>query len=330
MNLIANVPGPDELAQGADLGLIELAIVISSVLYGISLIQTYNYFTAAFKNDKFPLKLMVGILIVFETAHTISLWIYLYRLTVLDFQNTIALSVYSWDVRISIIFAGILCLIAQVFYSYRVFILSQMRYYFSIYTILAVFRFGFSITLAVLPVPDITGPVSQFPWLMISGCALGAFIDLSNAIALCIFLRNKQSSAMESTNQLINKLILWGIQTGLLTSICNVLQLIMLIAMRDNFTWFFFFIQSAKLYTNVVLASLNGRISLRTAQAKSHILPASIGERGNHSEPNQLEVHIEMSVDRFVTRPDSPSSASGEVTSKMDAEIGGLGLHVVE
>jgi len=82
----------------------------------------------------------------------------------------------------------------QVFFSYRVFLLSQIRYYFAVYASLAVIRLGCSITLASQPIFDITILVSNFRWLVITGTALGAFIDFSNTIALCILLKTKQGS----------------------------------------------------------------------------------------------------------------------------------------
>ncbi|THV03098.1 hypothetical protein K435DRAFT_716082 [Dendrothele bispora CBS 962.96] len=321
-------PLSDTLAQGPDLGAVELAVVISSVLYGIAVIQTYNYYMAAFKNDKLALKLMVSLLCCLETGHSAALWIYLYRLTVIDFQDPSALPSYTWDLRISVILAAIICSIVQVFFSYRVFLLSQIPYYFGLYSSLSLVRLGFSLTLASQPITDITILVSEFRWLVISGTALGAFVDFSNTTALCIFLKTKQQS-ITSTNQLINRLILWTIETGLLTSICDVLQLITVICLKGKVVWIFFFIQSAKLYANVVLASLNGRISLRTAQAKSHILPSSLGPRGGtRSDSNQLEVRIEMSVDREVVRAESPSV--GEMTLKIKDSESGLNHPVLE
>ncbi|THU96010.1 hypothetical protein K435DRAFT_110716 [Dendrothele bispora CBS 962.96] len=286
---------------------------------------------ASFKNDKLSLKLMIAFMICFETVHSVSLWIYLYRSTVFDIQNTPTSIIFTWDLRISVISAAIISFTAQVFYSYRVLLVSKIPYYSAVFTILAIFQFGSLAALVLLqPTENDDGTFSQTLWMIILNCALGAFIDLSNAVALCVLLKTKQGS-IGSTNQLVNKLILWTIETGLLTSICNILQLVLLVTLRGSGTspWFFFFIQSAKLYGNVILASLNGRISLRTAQAKSHILPSSIGERGNRPtpNPNQIEIRIEMNVDRVVTRSDSPS---GVVVANKDTDVRGPSQHALE
>jgi len=55
-----NILPQGTLAQDPDLGAIELGVVLSSVLYGQCLIQTYNYYMASFKNDRFHLKFLVS------------------------------------------------------------------------------------------------------------------------------------------------------------------------------------------------------------------------------------------------------------------------------
>jgi len=54
----------DMLAEGLSLGTLELAVVLSSVLYGICIIQTYHYYMALFKNDGLLLRLMVFLLLL--------------------------------------------------------------------------------------------------------------------------------------------------------------------------------------------------------------------------------------------------------------------------
>jgi len=68
---------------------------------------------------------------------------------------------------------------------------------------------------------------------------------------------------MKRSAELLNGLLIWTIETGLLTSFASVAVLIFFHTMEFNYIWFAVYLPLAKLYSNSVLASLNARPARR-------------------------------------------------------------------
>jgi len=79
---------------------------------------------------------------------------------------------------------------------------------------------------------------------------------------LCYFLRQSRTG-FQRTDNLITTLMLYAINTGLLTSICATIAVIAFATMPVNFVWLAFFWCLGKFYVNSLLATLNSREALR-------------------------------------------------------------------
>ncbi|KAK7457790.1 hypothetical protein VKT23_010129 [Stygiomarasmius scandens] len=279
------------------LGPIEIGVLVSSVSYGVVLVQTYKYFQASFRNDSVLLKCTVACLCVLQTVHSVLLWDYLYNKTVTNFTaDNISEKIFGahWSLRASFPVTAIITLVVQTFFTYQVRILLSTWYYPALMVPALLIRFGLGIARGIVNGPDqIQDFFHEFKWLIITSSVLGAAIDITNTIALSIAIDRNYSPLLRSRN-ISDKLVMWTIETGLITSIYSTLEVILLSTMKPNrFVWIVFWMQAGKLYSNAILSFLNGRISLRSAQAASHIAPGSLGPRDVHNNQN-LEVHIEM------------------------------------
>ncbi|KNZ74321.1 hypothetical protein J132_07178 [Termitomyces sp. J132] len=67
---------------------------------------------------------------------------------------------------------------------------------------------------------------------------------------------------------IIDKLILWTIQTGLITSCGTTIQLILFLVL-DNYGWLAIFLIVPRLFSNSLMASLNARADLRSINEAS-------------------------------------------------------------
>ncbi|KAF7981898.1 hypothetical protein HWV62_31487 [Athelia sp. TMB] len=97
---------------------------------------------------------------------------------------------------------------------------------------------------------------------------LGAVSDLFLAATLCVLL-HRSRSGIKNTDNLLNKLILFSVSTGLLTSLCALASLIAILAAPSTFIYIAFFFNIGRLYSNTMLAVLNARNSLRKDTAIS-------------------------------------------------------------
>ncbi|THU98241.1 hypothetical protein K435DRAFT_777609 [Dendrothele bispora CBS 962.96] len=288
-----------EVGLGPTLGLLELGTLFSTVLYGTVLVQAYNYYHAQFKGDSTIIKYLVGLVCVLESLHTAVLWIYLYSRTVDNFGNRAALNEVHWALAVSVPISTLIVLFVESFFAYRIFILSRSPY-FSVLAVLGLLvRLGLGAAFAGTSIGfKINTYLEEFKWLVTSALAVGAVVDVAITVALCIVLRSN-TTVQPRTKQIIDKLVLWTIETGLLTSICAIIEVI-LMQTKDNLLWAFFFFMSAKFYSNSLLASLNGRVLLQLIQQDPTSISRSLAlqsmEARSFSQRN-LEVHVAMDVE---------------------------------
>ncbi|THU82335.1 hypothetical protein K435DRAFT_808364 [Dendrothele bispora CBS 962.96] len=276
---------PTSVAK-VDLGSIEIGVVLSSVLYGIILVQTYKYYQANFKRDNLILKsLACGI---FMSVHSVLLWVYLYKKTVSDFTVQNASVAVDWTLRVAFPLTALITLLVQ--------------WYYPAVIIPALFiRLGLGVARGVVPgSSNLQDFVSKFRWLIVSASILGAAIDVCNTLALCILMEKNYNPLLRS-RKLGGKMVAWIIETGLLTSVTEAILILSvgkcMTKISSNLANLFLNFRYCKTIFKLTIiigvtslmkwlnSSLNGRISLSSAQEAGHVLPGSLGPRAVSNDP---------------------------------------------
>lgn len=161
--------------------------------------------------------------------------------------------------------------------------------------------------------------------------AMGAASDLAIALTL-VALLHRARTGFRRSETIINRLILFSINTGLLTSMCAVLSLVTITVFPSTFIYMTFFVCVSRLYTNTLYATLNARRSNARGEAEDSDADAEEEEAGGWGNyeaeggkttgggrrPRQRPTPSTISMCRFDT------SRAGEVTT-LDMELG-LGL----
>lgn len=94
--------------------------------------------------------------------------------------------------------------------------------------------------------------------------AVSSVMDITNAAGMCYCLWVKRTETpYKSTRALLHRLMIWSVETGLITSVCQVMALVTFVAFPSNFFWLGLTLFYSRLYSNSTFASLNGRTSLR-------------------------------------------------------------------
>lgn len=114
-------------------------------------------------------------------------------------------------------------------------------------------------------------PTFIVPLSVQMGAAVSADIMITGPL---IYFLNKNRTGFRRTNSLINRLIIWSVNTALITGVFELLQLITWVTMTNTLMFLGFHLVIAKLYTNSMLAMLNGRKSLRD-QFDGQVIEAS-------------------------------------------------------
>ncbi|KAL0954095.1 hypothetical protein HGRIS_005241 [Hohenbuehelia grisea] len=241
-----------------------VGVIVASLLLGVSLLQTWYYF--ATQNDRPAVRILVAAVTVFDIVHQalISHAVYTYSIT--NFNNPAALSNLVWSLLVEVLFNGFTAFLVQSFLMLRVWHLSGRNVWIT----------GFVATLVLGEFACVLAFVGQsinfktyaelatLKPLSISVNALAAAGDLFIAVTLCALLHRSRTGFSRS-NTMINKLIMFAVNTGFLTSLCAIASLISIVVAGNTFLYIAFFFCLGRLYSNSLLATLNARRMIRGA-----------------------------------------------------------------
>jgi len=111
-------------------------------------------------------------------------------------------------------------------------------------------------------------------WLLYTALASGVFGDVLITTSICVLL-NHNRSGFKSSDSLINTLMAYTINTGILTSLCAMACLVSFAIWPHTFIFVAIFFVLGKLYVNTILAVLNTRSFLRTRKMGVSTIPQS-------------------------------------------------------
>ncbi|RPD56867.1 hypothetical protein L227DRAFT_578531 [Lentinus tigrinus ALCF2SS1-6] len=126
------------------------------------------------------------------------------------------------------------------------------------------------------------------------GVGLAELADTIITAAL-IYSLHRSRTGFESTDTLIDTLIMYTINTGLLTDVFNMASFICAIVMPDNLIYAGIVIVSSKLYANTVMTVLNSRKSLaskRNVAINSYSVSALTQASSDTTLDNSIPVRV--------------------------------------
>ncbi|KAJ7272967.1 hypothetical protein C8J57DRAFT_263377 [Mycena rebaudengoi] len=246
------------------LGALQVGVMISYVLFGVSTTQTYIFYTR-FAQDSLKLKLLVAFVWFCELGHVICVGHSLYAMTITDYGHPERLLLVPQSLVAAFIFSGLIGSSVQSFFALRIYRLSKSPYIPCLCWALSFLRLLGSLIGAVFAfsMQSVASYQAHFRWLLATVWIASVVSDLTIALTLVYFLYRARDNVQERTVALLDKLIAWNIETGLLTLAINVVILACFLTMRESYIWLSGFIVGARLFSNSLLASLNSRESLR-------------------------------------------------------------------
>jgi len=254
-------PSSFVLESNENLGSVQITTFLSLILFGVVLAQGYTYFWRS-GEDRLVLKLLVTFVLMLEAIHSFTASQTIYYDTITRFKKA---EPNSYPVSITVAIETLITIIVQSFFSYRAYRLSRRLSISMACFSLALCRFIGGVYLSVqcfLDVPRNPNGImfaNRLSWLITSSLACGGAADILIAMTMLYYLRKLASPLnLESTTQVINRLVRWSLQTGLVTSMTSVAVIICFQAM-GNMVWFSLYVLLAKVYSNSLLVSLNAR-----------------------------------------------------------------------
>ncbi|KAJ7119040.1 hypothetical protein C8R44DRAFT_789897, partial [Mycena epipterygia] len=218
---------------------------------------------------------------VFEVAHVICIGKTLYQVTISDFENPQRLLLVPTALAISLVFSSVIGACVQGFFSFRIYRLSKNLYIPTFIWTMAFLRVIFSFLAGIYGSHRnllITAFDEQRAWILYIIWVASTINDLTIAATLVYWLYRQRINAQMKTLALMDKLIKWTIETGVITSTASTLILIFFVIKKDNDIWVAVYTIMSRLYSNSLLASLNSRATLRVMNEITlpHSAPATV------------------------------------------------------
>ncbi|KAF9455148.1 hypothetical protein BDZ94DRAFT_1242462, partial [Collybia nuda] len=156
-------------------------------------------------------------------VHIICILRGLYSVTVTQFGQAPQLIGIPLIFIVSAGFGGLVRSAVQSIYVYRMYKYSGSLYMPILCWGISAYEFVAGIIISVVVPPAPFGVqmqrINQWSWLLYTMFVSAAFVDVITAVSLCYQLRKNREKGLERTVRIIDKLVIWTIQTGLLTSL---------------------------------------------------------------------------------------------------------------
>jgi len=187
-------------------------------------------------------------------------------LVIQDIGHPELITTIPQSLGVSTLFNAIVSTCVQGFLSFRIYRLWK-RLFIPLLTWTLSFLFlGATAVVFVVGLQSIAFPLfeKQWGWLLDSLWSVAAANDLLIALTLVFWLCRRRDEALLQMTPVVDKLIGWTIETGVVTSAAAILNLVCFVTMKNNFIWIAWYVVTARLYSNSFLASLNSRATLRS------------------------------------------------------------------
>ncbi|KIJ70461.1 hypothetical protein HYDPIDRAFT_23564 [Hydnomerulius pinastri MD-312] len=300
-----------------------IGVVISATLYGVTCVQTWYYY-GRYPSDPWYIKLLVGAVLLSDTAHQALITHTVYTYLVTDFGQYADLGTLVWSLIVEVLFNGFTALIVQSFLAMRVYRLSN-KSILATGSVMALVIGEFILVVIYVSKGlkfQTFAELTELKALSMSVNAVAAAGDVLIAIFLCTLLQNSRTGFRRS-DTMINKLIVFSINTGLLTSICAVASLISIGVWPSTFIYIAFYFCLGRLYCNSLLATLNARKGLRGDSRDDNMSLSLQGvQKTNQSmigtSQRRLPNNISIKIDTTQEYVRDEYSSAGEDTKSPD------------
>ncbi|KAL5536445.1 hypothetical protein ACEPAF_267 [Sanghuangporus sanghuang] len=255
---------PHDLHLDGTFGCAFIAGITTSALWGAWTVQLYYYCNHFWKTDKWWLRFHVLTVWALDTTHQIlevePFYVYLIK----EFGNISYLSRLDSHLIDTFALTGFVNLAVQMLFVTRIWRLSHGNYYLN----------GAVIALVIAQFVAQEFYFAQAVHFQFVGQLYSIVLDerieksitaAADITITCVlaFLLHFSRSGLKTTDTLINRLIIYSVNTGAITSMLAIAALVSGLVLPDSFLYILLCLLIPKVYTNSILALLNSRQGLR-------------------------------------------------------------------
>ncbi|KAK0458201.1 uncharacterized protein EV420DRAFT_1544130 [Desarmillaria tabescens] len=295
-----------EASLNSTFGAYLIGVIASSCLFGVTCTQTWYYFTRY--SDGFVLKALVGAIWVLEVLHVAFASHAIYYFVILHYGDPAALAETVWSASLNIGITGITALLVYLFYARRIYYLSNHNVpLVAAVVILSITRSGTSISVTIYSLYlkyFVLFERHSMTSLVRASLTVHVVTDLLVAISLCYYLHNSRTG-IRRTDTIINRLMVYAVHNGLITSIADIFVIAFNTAYPSNLVYLSVYQIVANLYSNSFLATLNARRPTGSVDnnLSTDVNTLSLSTFGAHGQPfaaaartNTNKRHVDINI----------------------------------
>ncbi|KAK6969173.1 hypothetical protein R3P38DRAFT_3298610 [Favolaschia claudopus] len=283
------------------LGVWLIGLILSSVLFGITCLQVYLYFTKSCSRDRAILKAFVIGLFALDAFHLALVSHSLYSVAVTNFGDYVQLGIIPWSLLLQAIFGSLLSTMVRFFYAWRVYVISNKSLLLpSVIGCCSIFAFIFSAiyTQKGFAIKFFTLAEHLLIWAALA-LGIGAAADLLIAGTMIYYLSKNKTGFQKSTNKAINMLVAYSLSTGALTCVFAIGDVIAQTVAPASLVYALFFFILVRLHFLSFMSILNSRSHVReqlyAADCAMVTIPSHPTAPGNIADPD-AKIHESRSI----------------------------------
>ncbi|KAK0457674.1 uncharacterized protein EV420DRAFT_472015 [Desarmillaria tabescens] len=232
--------------------------MLNILLMGVVLVQVYIYMMTYQKRDKLWLKAFVFFLLIVNLLNTVTQFIYIYTALIVHFMDPAYLAKVTAVFAISGALTGVISGSVQLFFAWRVKILTSNIWLVAMVcaTALAGTTGSIGSTIEAMKIGTFLRFQDIKAWVilwLVATCAADILITV-----ILVWHLYSHKTGFRGSDELVDKIIRSTVQTGLITTCCALIDLLTYLLDPTGLHLVFNF-PLPKLYTNTLLSSLNSR-----------------------------------------------------------------------
>jgi len=298
----------EELVKST-MGALLLGLTFSAIFFGVTIIQIYQYYYR-YWSDTLVSKIFVALIGTLDALQVISViaaaWWYLIE----NYGNIAAVGLVPWSLALEVASTAAIGLLVQTYFAHRVWTLSKNNYIITAgIIVLTLLQFAFAVYYVVVgQTTGLASTILEITWASTASLSLSIAADVLITASLCWYL-HRSRSGLARTDKLIDVLIVYTVNTGLLTTICAICTIALSQAYPTTYWDTMFYFMISKCYVNSTLATLNARDVLRKNMSQWNTSSTPVPLSALRSTQMPPKIHAQL---------DSPTSSQFAAAVRID------------
>lgn len=248
-----------------------IGVILSSIVFGVTWLQVYLYYTQYSSRDSISLKIFVAVLTALDSLHLALLGHGLYIILVTNFGNYLADSQAPWTLVVQSIIGVVVTTCIQYFYAFRVFRLSQRKNIYApvVICVISTAEFGFvvgfvakSFQAGAFAKNGVTVPFGTSALVLEVLC--GMLITTSMVYYILQQRTKIKKTGAPGTSHVLNLIMSYVVNSGALNLVFATACLITYVKFPNTLIYAPFFFILVRLYPCSFMTILNSRVHIRS------------------------------------------------------------------